>query len=316
MSLGGRRVLVTGGTGFLGQRVVSRYLAAGCAVRVVGRERGSALPPEVDFQPMDLENPKEGDLAAFAGQDLVIHAAARLHAATPAEQSLQEQVNLEGTKHVVHAARLNKVPRFVYVSSTAAIGISDDKQRPADESFEFNLSNLRLIYNESKHRAEKHVLAANDKEFSCTVVNPGFTFGPDSKGYRGFEVLERVLRRRLVVCTHGGLSVVHVDDVADGIVSASARGHAGQRYILSGENVSFHQIASVVARVADQRKIIVTIPNSLLSIIQLYMRSRRRSDIRFDRRYAYRFYSSEMARRELGFAPRPFTDIVKEALTP
>ena len=319
------RILITGGAGFLGSRLVQRYLDGGSIVRVVRRPQhassnGEQTPPAaLELVELDLGD-LGSNLEVFAGQDLVIHTAAMLHARTAAERELQERINVGATRSVLEACRHNKVPRLIHVSTTAAIGISADPKHPADEDLRFNLDQFDLSYNRTKLQAERLVLDSHDAALEAIVVNPGFIFGRHPAGYRGKEVIDRVLHRRFVLCTNGGLSVVHIDDVVDGIRSAAERARAGQRYILSGQNLSFHDIARTVSRIAEQDKTVITVPDVARDLLGLYSNSRfarRRGDapqLNLDRRYAYQYYSSEKARRELGYRPRPFENIVADAL--
>lgn len=260
------------------------------------------------------------NLDAFADQDLVIHTAAMLHANTAAERAIQERVNVDVTRTVVEACRHNNVPRLIHVSTTAAIGISANSKVPANERFHFNLDRLDLSYNRTKNQAERLVLDADGPDFTTIIVNPGFIFGRHRGDYRGKEVIERVLRRRFVSCTNGGLSVVLIDDVVDGIRRVADRARGGQRYILSGQNLSFHDIARTVSQVSGQRKIVITVPDVVRDLAGLYSNSRfaRRlgssPQLYLDRRYAYQYYSSEKARVELGYEPQSFARIVTDAL--
>lgn len=318
-------VLVTGGAGFLGARVVQSYLDSDRHVRVVGhagrgaRAQGRPLPARLEFVELDLCDLRD-NLDVFAGQSLVVHTAAMIHAHTPEERVLQRRINVDGTRDVIEACRRNAVPRLIHVSSTAAIGISRDPGSPADEGFRFNLGDLALGYNRSKQEAERLVLDANGPELETIVVNPGFMFGSHHSGYRGREVVDRVLRRFVVPYTRGGMSLVHVDDVVDGIRRVDDNGGPGQRYILSGENLSFAAIARTVCQVAGVRKLLVPVPNLLRDLTGRVVNGRvgRRGaagpQLHLDRRYAHQYHSSERARTELGYQPRSFAHVVGDAL--
>jgi len=233
------RVLVTGGAGFLGSHVVRSYVEDGASVRVIGR-RGSVpqgisdLPGHLEIVELDIRDLRPDTSEAFAGQDLVIHAAAQIRAGNLDERVLQRKVNVDGTRNIIDACRQHGVPQLLYVSTCAAIGISGDPKIPADEQFAFNLDDLDLGYNLTKRAAEQLVLAANGGLLKTIVVNPGYIFGWDGERYRGRDVIERVFRGPVAICTDGGLSIVHIDDVVAGIRQAAVKGRPGQRYILSG----------------------------------------------------------------------------------
>jgi dihydroflavonol-4-reductase len=317
---------VTGAAGFLGFRLVQSYLDRGHSVRAFVRTWADAwrgregMPDGLDVVEMDLcdigRNP-----GVFTEQDLVIHAAAMLHATTPAERALQERVNVDVTRTIAEMCRHNGVRRLVHVSTTAAIGVSEDPALPATEDFRFNLDRVALHYHHTKHRAEQSVLEADGPDLEAVIVNPGFIFGPHPGGYRGAEVIERVLGKRVVLCTHGGLSIVHIDDVVDGVRRVAERARHGRRYILAGENLSFREMAHTVARVSGRRRVVLTVPNLGRDLAGLFLNSgfaRRRGSgprLHLDRRYAYQYYSSERARVELGYRPRSFASIVDDVLS-
>lgn len=317
-------VLVTGGTGFLGSRLVDVFLAEGAYVRCAGHARGGSSRAEpqskdgLDYVEVDVR--ERGHLVdATADMDLVIHTAAVTDASSPDERVRQEEINVGGTRNVLAACRAHDVSRLIHVSSTAAIGISPDPAAPADEKFAFNLEGLDLGYHVSKRRAEEMVLDPHASTPSVLVVNPGFMFGAHRGEYRGSETITRVLDRRVVPCTRGGMSVVHVDDVVQGILAAVEKGRPGERYILSGDNVSFREIARTVCQVSDTHRSLVPVPDLVRDVAGFIRDSlpgvaEDGFHPHLHGHYAYQFYSSDKAKKDLGFDPRSFAEIVKDYL--
>jgi dihydroflavonol-4-reductase len=312
------RVAITGASGFIGGYLVSRYLAAGFPVRAISRPaRDSGSRGDITQQPLqttcvDLLDPRSLR-GAFEDCALVIHAAVSYSGS--ASTAVGDHPNVVMAASVVEESRKSGVRRLVHLSTTAAIGISTDPRKPADESQPFNLDGLGLIYATSKLEAEKLVLAANGPELETVVANPGFTFGVSGSRYRGGEVIERVLRTRFVVCTKGGLSIVHVNDLVEGISRVAEVGRPGERYILSGENISFERIAEVVVMVYGLRRTIVVLPDLVRNTHGTLARLVSRGvepNLSFTRDFAYRYFSSAKAAEQLQYAARPFSDIVEE----
>jgi dihydroflavonol-4-reductase len=315
-------VVITGAGGFVGAALVRHYLGVGASVRAVVHSAASLpnLPSAPGLTSAVLELRDVRPLGeTFRGADLVVHAAALTRARRPGGWREVEAANAETTWNVIEGCRRGEVPRLVHISSTAAIGISPDPRRPADERTEYNLGQFGLSYNDSKRATERLALDANGHGVETVVANPGFVFGRFRDRYRGEEVIARVLEKSPVVCTGGGLSIVHIDDVVAGIDALAGRGRAGERYVLSGDNVTFRAIADIVCEIAGVHKRIVSVPGVLRDVLGMVQNARARArgsapNLALMGRYAYPFYSSEKARTELGYQPRSFARIVGDYL--
>lgn len=315
-----RRVAITGASGFIGSALVSRFLGLGAEVRAVGHTPSPPVAPRPElpdgaaYAGVDVRD-AAGVRDVLSGHDLVVHAAA---VSPPAGPEYMTHVNVEGTRNVVRACRDGGVDRLVFISSTAAVGSSGDSNAASDENTTFNLE--LVPYSAGKRLAELIVAEEAGPGVQIVVANPGFVFGPFGERYRGSEVIARVLNASVVPCTNGGLSVVHIDDVVDGVVRVAERGRPGERYILSGENHTFRSIAETVCDVAGVRRRIVTVPDPVRAVVGLIRgaaaRLRGRTpDVTFDRQLAFPFYSSSKAGSELGYRFRPFAEIVADYLT-
>lgn len=312
------KVLVTGATGFLGSHLCRRFVLEGHEVTAFRRpESNTALLADLTLRHVlgDITEP-EAVNEAVKGQDVVIHAAAHL-AYWRRVRDVQARINVDGTRHVVQACQQAGVRRLVHVSSVAAIGIPQ-AQRPADETFRFNLDNSGLNYHLSKHRAEQEVQRGCVNGLEAVIVNPGSIFGPHGRSFRGGEMIEKVRRRRVVPYFLGGINVVHVDDVVDGIVRALKLGQSGERYILGGENLTYRRIAEMAAERLRLARQFVPVPPLVTGLAAALTEpvsawTGKRPRFTYEVHYCsshYQFYDSSKARKELGFAPRSFEAIV------
>jgi dihydroflavonol-4-reductase len=141
------------------------------------------------------------------------------------------------------------------------------------------------------------------------IVNPGEVYGPEDTAMITAGNLVHISRARPVLVWRGGTSVVYVDDVAMAIVRALEKGRAGERCILSGDNFTIKELATLCVQLLGQKKRIVTMPNVIIQALTA-VATTLRIPLPFDAHvvpYATRFWfmDSSKARRELGV---PFRD--------
>ena len=209
------RVLLTGGSGFLGSFVAEQLAAEGNVVRALVRPRSDRRVlerlPGVEFTPGAIEERASLDVAV-RGADAVVHVAGIVKARRPAEFF---DVNAQGTKNLLEAAVQGGVRRFVYVSSLAAVGPSLDGTPVPDDAEPRPVTH----YGRSKLEAERAVLAAKD-DLHVTVVRPPLIYGPRDRETLAFFTS---VRNGVLPMTGDGtntLSVVYVEDCAAAIVRA------------------------------------------------------------------------------------------------
>lgn len=220
------RVFVTGGTGFIGQRVVERLLRDGHDVVCSMRPRSFAtrleqkvrdLPGSLRFVVADVGIP-DTLAAPIHDTDYVIHLAAMLK--TPWDPQFMF-VNADGTRNIFeHASEVKTPPTVIFVSSVAASGpapIGGAPRRESDPAVPVSR------YGESKFRAEQAALLHAAK-VPTTIIRPPAVFGPDDK--TSFALFETASKGLALVPTMAEprMSMVHVDDLAWGIVAAMERG--------------------------------------------------------------------------------------------
>jgi dihydroflavonol-4-reductase len=243
------KVLVTGANGFLGAWLTKRLLAEGHETTALIRknsdlsELGSTQPNYLYGDVTDLTSLQ----TAFKNQDVVFHLAGVV-SYKKHDQALLEKVNVEGTRNVVQACSEVQVPQLLHLSSVVSIG-SSFSPHTLNESAQYNIAHLNLGYFDTKKAAEDIVVAAaRAHKIKAICVNPStiYGFGDAKKGSRKNQV--KVARGDLPFYTSGGVNVVAVEDVIDGILLALQKGRNGERYILSSENMT---IKNLFERIAD-----------------------------------------------------------------
>jgi len=244
-----KRVLVTGGTGYLGGAVVREFLAAGWQVSCLVRpsSRRGPLPSDVEVVTGDVTEP-DSLPPAMADVQLVCHSAA-LVASWVRDRNLFERVNVEGVANVLGTALAAGVPRVVYTSSFFALGPTDEAGI-ADEGHAPARRHFHTDYERSKAVALDRVQEFVARGLSVVTVLPGVLFGPGTQTAGSFvnPLIEQLAAGRL----GQRWSFAYVDDVARGHVLAARSGRPGERYILGGENLSLEGFLSIAAGLAGK----------------------------------------------------------------
>jgi nucleoside-diphosphate-sugar epimerase len=311
----GAGVLVTGGTGYFGTRLVQALRARGSRVRVLARPGADASQLEaigVEVVRGDITAP--ATLApAFAGQSLVIHAAGRVSDWGPRQEFFR--VNAQGTANVVAASRAAGVRRLVHLGSLTVLGLPrggalvDEATAPAADP--------RDAYTASRLSGERIVRAAHGEGgLETVVVRCGLIWGPGEP-----TILPRVLallRRGRMVYPGGGrnyLGMAYVDNLVAGVIlAASVPGAAGRLYHLTdGEDVTCHEVLDAIAAAlgvpAPRRAVPFSVIYAVAALLEALYRIVHSAAPPPITRYGARLVSCDCrydigrARRELGYRP-------------
>lgn len=306
------RVLVTGGTGFVGGHLLPRLRAEGVTVRVLSR-RAAPVETPFDWVRGDL-TARESLLPAVAGVDTVLHLGGYAHAMSrpdPAELERHRRTNLEGTSTLVQAAAEAGARRFVLVSSVKAAG--EDPQQCIDED---DARLPRDPYGAVKRLAEERVLAtAGASGMAACVLRPALVYGPGVKGNLA-AMMTAIARGRFPPVPETGnvRSMVDVRDLVEAILAAAVRPEAaGGTFILTdGEAYSTRRIYLAMCAALGRRPPPWTLPAGLLRLLgrlgdageALFGRDLPIDSTRVRRLLESACYRSVRAEAGLGFRPR------------
>ena len=262
------KALVTGAGGFIGSHVVRQLLRDGQEVRAAlapGEAPTNLQGLAVETVEVDVTNPEQVD-QAVQGCSSIYHLAAMyvLYAKDPGRIY---EVNVGGTQNVMEAAKTHQIRKVVHTSSIAAVGLKEGGV-PADETTPFVDYDLADHYVLSKHRSEQLALQYARDGLPVVVVNPGFPFGPgDLKPTPTGRMILDLIKNRLPGFPAGGLSAVDVEDVARGHLLAAKKGRVGERYLLTGTNMTYRDFLKEAARVAGVRAPRFQIPTPLARVM-------------------------------------------------
>lgn len=318
------KTLITGATGFVGAAVARRLLKSGHRLRALVRkdsDRRNIEGLEIETVVGDLREPETLD-AAVSGCQALFHLAADYRLWTRDPASLYAS-NVDGTENVMHAALRAGVERVVYTSSVATLGLSADGT-PSSEDTPVTLDDMIGDYKRSKFLAEQKVRQmVMDNDLPAVIVNPSTPVGPrDVKPTPTGRLIRDAAKGRLPAFVNTGLNVAHVDDVAAGHVLAFERGEKGERYILGGENLSLEAILACVAEFTGRKPPKLRLPHALVLPIAHGSEFWARvfggeplatvDGVRMSRKRM--FFSSRKAEERLGYAYRPSTEAIRDAV--
>jgi nucleoside-diphosphate-sugar epimerase len=249
------KVFVTGGTGFIGGHVVRKLRERGDDVVALVRDPARANDLEALGATLvtgDLAD--RGALAAaMEGCDAVIHGAAVYKVGIPArEHEAMRQANVVGTENALGAALDAGVPRVVYVSTVAAFG--NTRGKVVDESYVHPRDGYTSFYEQTKTEAHDVAKRLSSEGLPLVIVQPGGVYGPDDHSSLGKQLSDFMDGRMPAIAFPDlGLNMVHVEDVADGVLLALDKGELGESYILGGEITTMRGAIEKLAAVSGKK---------------------------------------------------------------
>lgn len=320
------KILVTGGTGFLGRRTVE-LLAPHHDVRLLVRPTSDRerFPESVEFAEGDVTDRASLE-RAVEGCDAVLHGAALVKIMAPREQF--DRINVGGLENVLAACATADISKIVYVSSFMALGPTEhgpggvlDESAPADDRDWIN------DYERTKTLSDRHAREAIARGVPLVVVYPGVIYGPGELT-EGNIVLRHVLdlvHHRLPALLGKAERVWNysfVEDVAAGIVAALISAPAGERYVLGGDNVSQGDFYATVGKVTGEKMPSLRMPDPLAKLSGAMMKGWAKltggvPSLTPDLVEVYRHdwaLSSKKAESEIGYTWRSFEEGLRESV--
>lgn len=265
------RMAVTGGAGFIGGVVVRQLVARGDEVVALVRDPNAPGATAIAGPGVTLAASDLSDIGsvrdALAGADGLIHAAGSYRVGIPAsERAAMFDANVGATERVLDAAIAAGVPRIVHVSTINAYG--NTKGRVVDETYRRDPRDGYLsYYDETKWLAH---LAAERRAADgapIVIVLPGFVYGPGDHSGVGEQLLQAYLGTApFIGFPKLGMCLVHVEDLAAGVIAALDRGRPGRSYDLGGPNVRLVDAMTAAARAGGQAPPRIRIPDLVLKV--------------------------------------------------
>ena len=319
-----KTIFITGANGFLGSRIA--IIAKKRKYNVIALVRESS----------NLENLKKLDIELCVGDlrdkeslrpgikkaEIIFHVAADYRLWAKKKSDIYD-ANVYGTENLLKVSSEIGNKKIIYTSSVATLGLNHGSV--SNEETPVHFKNMIGDYKKSKFIAEQIFQEyVKSKKISGIILNPSTPIGPgDFKPTPTGKIILQMLNRKMPAYVDTGLNFVHVDDVALGHFLALEKGKVGQRYILGGENLMFKDFLDLISDYASIPKIVYKLSPKYLypfaymneffaSIINNYDPMLTVDGLSMSKQKM--FFSSEKAKKQLGYRPRDIKSAIKDAV--
>ena len=317
-------IFITGGTGFIGRKLIERLSLGDEALHLLVRSRSSLTDLEkndkIRFFYGDITE-ENSILEGMKGCDKVYHLAAYARNWS-FDENQYYKVNVTGATNVFEAALKNKVEKVVFTSSCVTLGPSSDGN--VTEKDWRKRDHFYTEYEKSKYLAELEALKFVEKGLNLVMVNPTRVYGPGllTEANSVTRIAQQYLEGKFPLILNRGKEIgnyAFVDDVVTGQILAMERGKTGERYLLGGDNISLKNLFSLLDEITQARHLQINIPPGIARLVawleeinaNIFRKYPQISRDWVDTFLQNWIYSSEKAEKELGYKYLPLREGLK-----
>lgn len=259
-----KKILITGGTGFLGAHLVRQFLDAGQTNLRVLASSVPAWMTDSGVEAFAGSVTSRADVAAVTKNvEAIYHLAGKVSFAYEGAAQMNK-IHVEGTRLLCEAAKENKVKNFILASSSGTSAISETPEI-FDETYRQPVKILtKWAYYASKYYQEKTALRAfQDKGERLVILNPSLLLGAGDDRLSSTKVVLDFMAKKLPTTPSGGLSFVDARDAANAFLNALDKGRHGERYLLGAANWSFKEFFGRLERLSGVSAPMLKVPKSV-----------------------------------------------------
>ncbi len=310
------RILVTGGSGLLGSYLLRYFLQHGYT-NLTGtyQQDEKVIPPDlregITWKKLRLPDiPDAND--AICDQDWVIHSAGLVSYFKEDKFRLLE-VNQKGTEHIVNACIAHDVKHLVYIGSIGALG-KEKNNVTLDESGDWVENEFSTSYGLSKYLGELEVWRGGAEGLPVSVILPSVILGTGDWSRSSLQLIDRVARKSPWY-PGGQTGFVDVRDIVQFVVMLLEKSNSGERWILSGGNLSYKDIYGQIASALSLNRSFRLAPRGLASLKLLasnILSGRFSTPDILHQVYGTFSYNASKSRHVEGFAYRNLSDTIRE----
>jgi nucleoside-diphosphate-sugar epimerase len=260
-------ILITGASGYLGNNLALKLADMGHQVHALVRSAASGAllqHPHIKLFTGDIMD-EASVMAAMKGCQQVYHGAAKV-GVWAKDSAVFYKVNVEGTRHVLNAAKACGVQKTVFTSTCGVIGPTTGE--PLDETANRTIGFV-IDYDRSKKMAEDLVMTHVQDGMQVVIVSPSKVYGPGniSHGLTANAILHTFLKKRMAIIPRPGTYKVcfaYSEDVVNGHILAMEKGVSGEKYILGGTNISYFDFFNRIRELSSCRGRIIQLPKTVI----------------------------------------------------
>lgn len=307
------KILITGGTGFLGSHIVRQFLDAGETNLKVMASRVPEWMKDAGVKAVEGSVTNRDDVAkALKHVSAVFHLAGKVSRDNE-DAAAMNKIHLEGTRILCEAAKETDVKTIVLASSSGTIAVSEDEQ-VFDETYPQPVDVIsRWAYYASKYYQERAALAEFDGDGRRLVImNPSLLLGPDDERLSSTKVVLDFLAKKIPYSPSGGLNFVDVRDAASAFITALEKGGHQERYLLGAENMTFAEFFGRLERLSGISAPLLKVPKKLAtagssfieSVFSNWGKTSPVASKEVEQAEFFWYFDSSKAEEQLGFSPR------------
>ncbi|MEZ5305726.1 MAG: NAD-dependent epimerase/dehydratase family protein [Pyrinomonadaceae bacterium] len=306
-------ILVTGGTGFLGNHIVRQLLDAGEKNLRVMASRIPQWMSDAGVEPIVGSVTEEKDVAAASkGVSVIFHLAGKV-SRDNRDAVQMNRVHVQGTRLLSEAAVEAGVKTMVLASSSGTIAVSEEPEM-FDETYPQPVNLIsRFSYYASKFYQEKTALRHfKGKGTKLVILNPSLLLGEGDERLSSTKPVLDFLAGKIPFTPSGGLNFVDAADAAKAFISAVEKGVDGERYLVGAENMTFSDFFGRLERLSGVSAPVMRVPKSMsvpaAGILESMFKNVNKvppvEAKEVEQAELFWYFDSTKAREELGFSPR------------
>jgi len=319
-----KKILITGGTGFLGTHLVRQFLEAGAKNLRVMASSVPAWMTDAGVEAFAGSVTRKDDVAAATRNcEAIYHLAGKVSFAYDGAAQMNK-IHVEGTRLLCEAAKENKVKNFILASSSGTSAITEDGEI-TDETYPQPVDILtKWAYYASKYYQEKTALRAfQDKGERLVILNPSLLLGEGDERLSSTKIVLDFMAQKLPITPSGGVNFVDARDAATAFLNALTRGRHAERYLLGAVNWTVQEFFGRLERLSGVRAPMFSVPKKVAIagsnfISSLYKTFERRapfeaSEVEMGEYFWY--FDSSKAEEELGFTARDPQETLQDTIS-